>query len=79
MTELVEAKNRGDCARLLGRLGRLDLLIVDELGCLDGDGRVRMTENGKGNGAEGPDIQRWAAKRKAAVVLELIRGKTTPA
>lgn len=24
------------------------------------------------------NIQRWTAKRKAAVVLELIRGKTTP-
>lgn len=32
LTELVEAKARGDLARLLGRLGRLDLLIVDELG-----------------------------------------------
>jgi hypothetical protein len=26
-----------------------------------------------------PDIQRWTAKRKAAVVLDLIRGKTTAA
>ena len=25
------------------------------------------------------DIQRWTAKRKAAVVLDLIKGKTTPA
>lgn len=24
------------------------------------------------------DVQRWTAKRKAAVVLDLIRGKTTP-
>jgi len=32
LTELVEAKARGDLNRLLGRLGRLDLLIVDELG-----------------------------------------------
>ena len=35
-------------------------------------------ENGK-NSLEGTDIQRWTAKRKAAVVLELIRGKTTTA
>jgi hypothetical protein len=25
------------------------------------------------------DVQRWTAKRKAAVVLDLIRGKTTAA
>lgn len=28
---------------------------------------------------ERDSIQRWTAKRKAAVVLDLIRGKTTPA
>ena len=27
----------------------------------------------------GSDVQRWTAKRKAAVVIELIKGKTTPA
>lgn len=32
LTDLVEAKARGELARVLGRLGRLDLLIVDELG-----------------------------------------------
>jgi transposase-like protein len=32
------------------------------------------------NGAETPDdFQRWTAKRKAAVVMEIIKGKTTPA
>jgi hypothetical protein len=24
------------------------------------------------------DVQRWSAKRKAAVILEILRGKTTP-
>lgn len=28
---------------------------------------------------EGSEIQRWTAKRKTAVVLDLIRGKTTAA
>jgi len=27
----------------------------------------------------GPTPQRWTAKRKAAIVLEIIKGKTTPA
>ena len=27
----------------------------------------------------GSDVQRWTAKRKAAVVIELIKGKTTAA
>lgn len=27
----------------------------------------------------GSDVQRWTAKRKAAVVLDLIKGKTTAA
>ena len=35
-------------------------------------------ENGK-SPLEGTDIQRWTAKRKAAVVLDLIRGKSTSA
>jgi len=33
--------------------------------------------NDSGNGAE--PFKRWTAKRKAAVVLDLIKGKTTPA
>ena len=35
-------------------------------------------ENGKGE-SEGAEVQRWTAKRKAAVVLDLLKGKTTPA
>ena len=34
--------------------------------------------NEGGSGA-GSDVQRWTAKRKAAVVIELLKGKTTAA
>jgi transposase-like protein len=43
-------------------------------------GEARMAEkqqtNDSGNGGE--PFKRWTAKRKAAVVLDLIKGKTTP-
>jgi transposase-like protein len=40
-----------------------------------------MAEDKKNQGAEAPadDFKRWTAKRKAAVVLDLIKGVTTPA
>ncbi len=37
----------------------------------------KQQTNDSGNGGE--PFKRWTAKRKAAVVLDLIKGKTTPA
>jgi hypothetical protein len=31
------------------------------------------------NPVNGPTLQRWTAKRKAVIVLEIIKGKTTAA
>jgi transposase-like protein len=38
-----------------------------------------MAEKSDGTALESTDIQRWTAKRKAAAVLEIIKGKTTAA
>jgi transposase-like protein len=43
---------------------------------------AKSSVNGSGSGSEGAggeDIQRWTAGRKAAVVLDIIKGKSTPA
>ena len=40
----------------------------------------RMSESGAARQPDGSEpFKRWTAKRKAAVVLDLIKGKTTPA
>jgi len=38
-----------------------------------------MGANNEVNPVNGPTPQRWTAKRKAAIVLEIIKGKTTAA
>ena len=38
-----------------------------------------MAANGEVNPVNGPTPQRWTAKRKTAIVLEIIKGKTTAA
>jgi transposase-like protein len=42
-------------------------------------GRSIGTEKSNTDPVNGPTPQRWTAKRKAAIVLEIIKGKTTPA
>ena len=37
-----------------------------------------MAENSNASQSEDHEVQRWTAKRKAAVVLDIIKGKTTP-
>ena len=37
------------------------------------------TDKSNTDPVSGPTPQRWTAKRKAAIVLEIIKGKTTPA
>ena len=38
-----------------------------------------MTQESSDQQQTNGDVQRWTAKRKAAVVLDIVKGKTTPA
>ena len=44
----------------------------------DSDGEER-SRGSPGKGVVGEEIKRWTAKRKAAVVVEILKGLTTPA